>query len=68
MKFLKLMMLTALAVMAVVSCTPKKVAQESPQTKVLVLYYSLTSNTKTVATEIATRLDADIEEITLVEP
>ena len=56
-------MLTALAMIAVVSCTPKK---EAP--KVLVLYYSLTSNTKTVAQEIATRLDADIEEITLVEP
>ena len=34
----------------------------------LVLYYSQTSNTKTVAEEIATRLHADIEEITLVEP
>ena len=34
----------------------------------LVLYYSLTSNTKTVAQEIATRLHADIEEIALVEP
>ena len=34
----------------------------------LVLYYSLTLNTKTVAQEIATRLHADIEEITLVEP
>ncbi len=53
------------ALMALVSCTPKK---ETPKSKVLVLYYSLTSNTKTVAQEIATRLDADIEEITLVEP
>ena len=54
-----------IALMALVSCTPKK---ETPKSKVLVLYYSLTSNTKTVAQEIATRLDADIEEITLVEP
>lgn len=53
------------ALMALVSCTPKK---ETPKSKVLVLYYSQTSNTKTVAQEIATRLDADIEEITLVEP
>ena len=53
----------AVALMAVVSCTSKK---ETPKT--LVLYYSQTSNTKTVATEIATRLNADIEEITLVEP
>ena len=65
MKIMKLIVLAAVALMAVVSCTPKK---ETPKSKVLVLYYSLTSNTKTVAQEIATRLDADIEEITLVEP
>ncbi len=65
---MKLIVLAAVALMAVVSCTPKKVAQETSKAKVLVLYYSLTSNTKTVAQEIATRLDADIEEITLVEP
>lgn len=63
MKILKLMMLAALAVMVATSCSPKK---EEP--KVLVLYYSLTSNTKTVAQEIANRLNADVEEITLVEP
>ena len=63
MRLLKLMMLAAVALMAVVSCTPKK-----ETSKVLVLYYSQTSNTKTVATEIATRLNADIEEIALVEP
>ncbi len=65
MKYLKILMCAAVALMTVVSCTPKK---ETPKSKVLVLYYSLTSNTKTVAQEIATRLDADIEEITLVEP
>ena len=48
--------------MAVASCTQKT---EAP--KVLVLYYSQTSNTKTVAQEIATRLNADIEEIVPVE-
>lgn len=48
---------------AVVACGPKKEAQ-----KVLVLYYSQTSNTKTVAQEIATRLGADIEEIVAVNP
>ena len=63
MKFLKFIVLAAVALMAVVSCTQKK---ETP--KVLVLYYSQTSNTKTVAQEIATRLNADIEEITLEEP
>ena len=65
MKLLKILMCAAVALMTVVSCSPKK---EAPKSKVLVLYYSLTSNTKTVAQEIATRLDADIEEITLVEP
>ena len=63
MKILKFIVLAAVALMVVVSCTQKK---ETP--KVLVLYYSQTSNTKTVAQEIATRLNADIEEITLVEP
>ena len=55
----------AIALLVAVSCTLNK---ETPKSRVLVLYYSLTSNTKTVAQEIATRLDADIEEITLVEP
>jgi len=36
--------------------------------KVLVLYYSQTSNTKVVAEEIAGRLGADIEEIVAVNP
>ena len=68
MKLLKIIMCAAVALMTVVSCSPKKEAKEAPKSKVLVLYYSQTSNTKTVAQEIATRLDADIEEISLVEP
>jgi flavodoxin len=48
--------------MVAVSCTPKK-----EKSKTLVLYYSQTSNTKTVAQEIANRLNADIEEIVPVE-
>jgi len=63
MKIAKMILCAAVALMAVVSCTSKKEAS-----KVLVLYYSQTSNTKAVATEIATRLNADIEEIALVEP
>ena len=68
MRLLKLMMLAAVALMAVVSCTPRKGTSKKESPKVLVLYYSLTSNTQTVAQEIATRLNADIEEIALVEP
>ena len=68
MKLLKIIMCAAVALMTVVSCSPKKEAKDAPKSKVLVLYYSQTSNTKTVAQEIATRLDADIEEISLVEP
>ena len=67
MKMLKLLLVLAVAISVVVACKPKK--EESKEaSKVLVLYYSQTSNTKTVAEEIATRLNADIEEITLVEP
>ena len=63
MKIAKMILCAAVALMAVVSCTSKK-----ETSKMLVLYYSQTSNTKAVATEIATRLNADIEEIALVEP
>ena len=62
MKLLKLSM-AILALFSAVSCGSKK---EEP--KILVLYYSQTSNTKAVADEIATRLDADIEEIVAVNP
>ena len=57
-----LIVLTAVAAMAV-SCTPKK-----ESAKILVLYYSQTSNTKAVAEEIATRLGADLEAIVPVNP
>ena len=58
MKKLKLMMVVAATMMTAACGGPK---QEAP--KVLVLYYSQTSNTKAVAEEIATRLGADMEEI-----
>lgn len=62
MKFFKLM-LTLMAIMTIaVSCGPKKEAS-----KVLVLYYSQTSNTKAVAQEIAARLGADMEEVVPVK-
>lgn len=73
MKNLKFVLVLATVMMVAVSCGPKKGAQkesapkkEAP--KVLVLYYSQTSNTKAVAQEIATRLSADMEEIIPVNP
>jgi flavodoxin len=60
---IKIMLGLAVITMVGIACSPKK---ESP--KMLVLYYSQTSNTKVVAQEIATRLNADIEEIVPVEP
>ena len=63
MRNLKLMMVIAATMLTAVSCGPKKEAQ-----KVLVLYYSQTSNTKAVAEEIATQLGADIEEIVPTTP
>ena len=69
---MKRLLILAIVAMAAVSCGPKKENQkEAPKAetpKVLVLYYSQTSNTKAVATEIATRLGADIEEIVPTKP
>lgn len=63
MKTMKLMMALTVVAMAAASCGQKK---EDP--KMLVVYYSQTSNTKAVAQEIATRLNADMAEITAVNP
>ena len=63
MRKITMLMVIAATMMTAISCGPKKEAQ-----KVLVLYYSQTSNTKAVAEEIATRLGADIEEIVPVMP
>ena len=69
MKIMKLLMLAALAMIVATSCSQNNMrAKRGKAPKMLVLYYSQTSNTKAVAQEIATRLKIDIEEITLVEP
>lgn len=70
---MKRLLILAIVAMATVSCGPKKEnqkeeASKAEKPKVLVLYYSQTSNTKAVATEIATRLGADIEEIVPTKP
>ena len=70
---MKRLLILAIIATAVVSCGPKKTTQKedaskAKNSKVLVLYYSQTSNTKAVATEIATQLDADIEEIVPTQP
>lgn len=64
MKTFKWMLAIVALVIVAVSCGQKKEAQK----KVLVVYYSQTSNTKSVAQEIATRLGADVEEIVPVTP
>ena len=67
MKGLKLAMVFATIMLAAVSCGPKKTTQKVEEgnvaPRILVLFYSQTGNTKFVATEMATRLGADIEEI-----
>lgn len=66
MKKCKFLLAVAALMVATVSCGSKK--EEAPQKKVLVLYYSQTSNTKTVAQELANKLGADMEEIVPVKP
>lgn len=63
MKRLSLIFAIMAAMIFAVSCGSNK-----PESKVLVLYYSQTSNTKLVADEIAKKLNADIEEIKAVNP
>ena len=65
-------LLFASMTLAAVSCGPKPEtsndeAQKEETPKTLVVFYSQTSNTKAVATEIATKLGADMAEIVPVE-
>lgn len=68
MKTAKMMLLLATLTMTAVSCGPKKETKKEEKPKYLVIYYSQTSNTKAVAMEIASQLDADVEEIVAVNP
>ncbi len=67
-----MMLVLATITLTAVSCGPKQESKNEEAVKevapkMLVLYYSQTSNTKGVAQEIATKLGADIEEIVPVE-
>ena len=61
---MKRILILAAMMLTAFSCAPKKV--DAP--KILVLYYSQTSNTRSVATQIADKLGADLEEIIPVAP
>lgn len=61
-KYLACMM----AALTLVSCTGKK-AEEAPATKTLILYYSQTGTTQSVATELQKQLGADAEAIEVEE-
>ena len=71
MKRLNFMLVLATVTLTAVSC-PKQESknEEAPKEKtpkMLVIYYSQTSNTQGVAKEIATKLGADLEEIVPME-
>ena len=68
MKNMNLLLVLVAVTLTAVSCGTKKEAPKEETPKMLVLYYSQTGNTKAVAEEIATKLGADIEEITMIDP
>ena len=68
MKNMKLMLVLATVGMTAVSCGSQKETPKEEAPKVLVLYYSQTSNTKAAAEAIARQLNADMEEIVAVNP
>ena len=68
MRNINLLLVLAAVTMTAVSCGSKKETPKEEAPKMLVLYYSQTGNTKAVAEEIANKLGADIEEITMEDP
>jgi len=70
---MKMTLVLATMTLAAVSCGPrqeasKEEAQKEETPKMLVVFYSQTSNTKQVADMVATQLGADLAEIVPVEP
>ena len=63
MKLFYWVLITALVAIILGAC-----ADKSKSPRILVLYYSQTSNTRTLAQEIAKSLNADIEEVIPVNP
>ena len=68
MKNINFLLVLAAVTLTAVSCGSKKETPKEEAPKMLVLYYSQTGNTKAVAEEIANKLGADIEEITMADP
>ena len=70
MKKITLIMILATITLAFTSCdsNTQKAGEQQKEIKKLVTYYSQTGNTKAVATEIATKIGADLAEIIPIEP
>ncbi len=64
---MKTLLLIFAAILSMTSCNQKTKEATKPE-KALVLYYSQTGATKTVAEELQKQLNADIEEIYAVDP
>lgn len=62
---MKSIIISICAIFTLLSCTTTK---NSKDTRKLILYYSQTNTTKTVAEELQRKLDADIEQIEVEEP
>lgn len=66
---MKKLLTIMIAALTLVACNKQQSVKEEPANlKVLVLYYSQTGNTKTVAEEMQKQLNADIEAITATKP